>query len=93
MSPTDQLSGLETAAADAQSSSGASHLPNLHKPPVPPAQPHPQPSVQSPPPSQSGASLLYPQGPGPSPPAHGHAPPPPYKINPEELGKEDVIFF
>lgn len=86
------------AAADVQASSGASHPPSLHKPPVPPPQPHPLPSSKSPPPSQSGGSLLYStqmgtQGPGPSPPAHGHGPPPPYKINPEELSKEDVIFF
>lgn len=98
MSLTDQFSAPEIAAADAQSSTSTSHPPNLHKPPMPPAQPHPQPSVQSPPPSQSGGSLLYPaqmqtQGPGPNPPAQGIGPPPPYKINPEELSKEDVIFF
>ncbi|TWW57944.1 Rho guanine nucleotide exchange factor 18 [Takifugu flavidus] len=86
---TDQLS---TPEADAQSSSSTSHPPNLHKPPVPPSPPHPQLPVQSPPPSQSVGSLLYPtQGPGPNPQAHGA--PPLYKINPEELSKEDVIFF
>lgn len=82
MSPTDQFSTPEVAAGDAQSF----HPPNLHKPPVAPTQPHPQPSVQSP-------TQLQMQGPGPSPPAHTLGPPPPYKINPEELSKEDVIFF
>lgn len=87
MSPADQLSTLENAAADAHS-----HPPNLHKPPVPPTQPHQQLSVQSPPPPQSTGSLLYPtQGPGPNPQAH--VAPPPYKIDSEELSKEDVIFF
>lgn len=92
MSPTDHLSTPESAAADAQSSTSTPHPPNLHKPPVPPTPPHPQLSMQSPPPSQSVGSLLYPtQSPGPNPQAHGA--PPLYKINPEELSKEDVIFF
>ncbi|TNM88028.1 hypothetical protein fugu_006249 [Takifugu bimaculatus] len=84
---SDSSDQLSTPEADAQSSSSTSHPPNLHKPPVPPSPPHPQLPVQSPPPS-----LLYPtQGPGPNPQAHGA--PPLYKINPEELSKEDVIFF
>lgn len=74
MSLTDQFGPPETPGADAQSSTGAPHL---HKPP---AQPYPQPSVQSPPLSLSGG-----------PPAQGQAPPPPY--HQEELSKEDVIFF
>ncbi|XP_042372648.1 rho guanine nucleotide exchange factor 18 isoform X2 [Plectropomus leopardus] len=77
----DQLSPPEIAGADTQSTSSSintSHLPNVQKPPMPPSQSHPQPSMQPPtipPHSQSTGSLqlqshLQPQGLSPN--AHTH---------------------
>lgn len=108
MSLTDQVSPPDSAGSEGQSTIGTSHPPNVQKPPVPPAQSHPQPSMQPPtvpPHSQSTGSLhfqahLQQQGltqvhgqvhvHGLS---HSHSMPPPYKMNTEDLNKEDVIFF
>ncbi|XP_010730724.2 rho guanine nucleotide exchange factor 18 [Larimichthys crocea] len=109
----DQLSPPDSSGSDSQSTSSinTSHPPNVQKPPMPPAQSHPQPPVQPPtipPHSQSTSSLqfpphLQPQGPSPNAQAHvqvnvqglthSHSMPPPYKVNTEDLNKEDVIFF
>uniref|UniRef100_UPI0037E91E3C rho guanine nucleotide exchange factor 18 n=1 Tax=Semicossyphus pulcher TaxID=241346 RepID=UPI0037E91E3C len=106
---TDQLSPPDNTGPDSQptSSISSSHPPNVQKPPMPPAQAHPQPSMQPPPippHSQSTGSLafqshLQPQGLSPNAQVsvhgltHSHSMPPPYKINTEDLNKEDVIFF
>ncbi|KAI3368754.1 hypothetical protein L3Q82_025742, partial [Scortum barcoo] len=110
---TDQLSPPDNAGTDTQTTSSSSsistsHPPNVQKPPMPPAQSHPQPSMQPPtipPHSQSTVSLqfqsqLQPQGLSPNAQAHvhvlshSHSMPPPYKsINTEDINKEDVIFF
>ncbi|XP_041646746.1 rho guanine nucleotide exchange factor 18 isoform X2 [Cheilinus undulatus] len=111
---TDQLSPPDSAGPDTlfTSSISSSFPSNVQKLPLPPTQPHPQPSVQPPsipsPHSQSTGSLqfqnnLQPQGLGPNSQAHiqgnihglthSHSMPPPYKINTEDLNKEDVIFF
>ncbi|XP_044056209.1 rho guanine nucleotide exchange factor 18 isoform X2 [Siniperca chuatsi] len=109
----DQLSPPDNAGPDTQSTSSisTSHPLNVQKPPMPPTQSHPQPSMQPstiPPHSQSTGSLqfqshLQPQGLSPNAQAHvlvnvhglthSHSMPPPYKINTEDLNKEDVIFF
>ncbi|XP_034386005.1 rho guanine nucleotide exchange factor 18 isoform X3 [Cyclopterus lumpus] len=77
---TDQLSPPDNAGPDTQSTSSISisHPQNLQKPPMPPAQSHPQPSMPPPtipPHSQSTGSLqfqfhLQPQGLSPN--AHAH---------------------
>ncbi|XP_030584092.1 rho guanine nucleotide exchange factor 18 [Archocentrus centrarchus] len=106
---TDQLSSLDNAGPDTQSVSSisASHPPNVQKPPMPPAQSYPQPSMQPPiipPHSQSTSALQYhshvqPQSLSPSTQvnvqglSHSHSMPPPYKLPTEDLSKEDVIFF
>uniref|UniRef100_A0A8C3B0V2 Rho/Rac guanine nucleotide exchange factor 18 n=1 Tax=Cyclopterus lumpus TaxID=8103 RepID=A0A8C3B0V2_CYCLU len=79
-SVTDQLSPPDNAGPDTQSTSSISisHPQNLQKPPMPPAQSHPQPSMPPPtipPHSQSTGSLqfqfhLQPQGLSPN--AHAH---------------------
>ncbi|XP_039666974.1 rho guanine nucleotide exchange factor 18 isoform X1 [Perca fluviatilis] len=101
----DQHSPPDSAGPDTQptSSISISHPSVVQKPPMPPAQTHPQPSIQPPtipPHSQSTGSLqfqphLQPQGLSPNAQAHGlsHSMPPPYKIATEDLNKEDVIFF
>ncbi|XP_068447495.1 rho guanine nucleotide exchange factor 18-like isoform X2 [Clinocottus analis] len=107
----DQLGPADNAGPDTQSSSSMSisHPQNLQKPPMPPAQSHPQPSMplsSIPPHSQSTSSLhfqshLQPQGLSPNAHVqvnvhgltHSHSMPPPYKIATEDLNKEDVIFF
>ncbi|XP_041791119.1 rho guanine nucleotide exchange factor 18 isoform X3 [Chelmon rostratus] len=105
----DQLSPPDNAGPDTQSTSSisTSHPPSIQKPPMPPAQSHPQPCMQPPaipPHSQSTGSLqfqahLQPQGLSPNVQvnvhglSHSHSMPPPYKINTEDLNKEDVIFF
>ncbi|XP_026013525.1 rho guanine nucleotide exchange factor 18 isoform X2 [Astatotilapia calliptera] len=96
----DQPSSLDNAGPDIQS---ASHPPNVQKPPMPPAQSHPQPSLQPPiipPHSQSTSALQFhspvqPQSLNPSAQVQGlsHSLPPPYKFTTEDLNKEDVIFF
>uniref|UniRef100_A0A8C9ZNY5 Rho/Rac guanine nucleotide exchange factor 18 n=1 Tax=Sander lucioperca TaxID=283035 RepID=A0A8C9ZNY5_SANLU len=80
MSLTDQLSPPDNAGPDTQptSSISISHPSNVQKPPMPPAQSHPQPSIQPPtipPHSQSTGSLqfqphLQPQGLSPNTQAH-----------------------
>uniref|UniRef100_A0A3Q3XHZ8 Uncharacterized protein n=1 Tax=Mola mola TaxID=94237 RepID=A0A3Q3XHZ8_MOLML len=94
-------------AADTQLTISTSYTQNLQKPLMPPAQTHPQPPT-IPPHSQSTSSLqlqaqLQPQCLNPNAQAHGHlsvhdlshshSMSPPYKINTEDLNKEDVIFF
>uniref|UniRef100_A0A3Q4HAV1 Rho/rac guanine nucleotide exchange factor (GEF) 18b n=1 Tax=Neolamprologus brichardi TaxID=32507 RepID=A0A3Q4HAV1_NEOBR len=94
----DQPTSLDNAGPDMQS---ASHPPNVQKPPMPPAQSHPQPSVQPPivpPHSQSTGALQFhspaqPQSLNPSAQVQGLSLPPPYKFTTEDLNKEDVIFF
>ncbi|XP_075944102.1 rho guanine nucleotide exchange factor 18 [Anarhichas minor] len=103
----DQLSPPDNAGPDTQSTSSisVSHPQSLQKPPMPPAQSHPQPPT-IPPHSQTTGSLqfhLQPQGLSPNSQAHvqvnahglshSHSMPPPYKIATEDLNKEDVIFF
>uniref|UniRef100_A0A3Q0RIL0 Rho/rac guanine nucleotide exchange factor (GEF) 18b n=1 Tax=Amphilophus citrinellus TaxID=61819 RepID=A0A3Q0RIL0_AMPCI len=98
---------LDNAGPDTQSVSSisASHPPNVQKPPMPPAQSYPQPSMQPPiipPHSQSTGTLQYhshvqPQSLSPSTQVNvqglSHSMPPPYKLPTEDLSKEDVIFF
>ncbi|KAK5870296.1 hypothetical protein PBY51_024947 [Eleginops maclovinus] len=98
---SDPLSPPDSAGPE--SSISTPHPPSVQKPPLPTAQPHPQPPSM-PPHSQSTGSLqLQPPALGPSAHAHvqvnvpglknSHSMPPPYKMAPEDLNKEDVIFF
>ncbi|XP_054644706.1 rho guanine nucleotide exchange factor 18 isoform X3 [Dunckerocampus dactyliophorus] len=94
----------DTSGPDSQSTvPSTSHPATLQKPPVPPAQPPLQSSVQPhsiPAHSQTAGSLHFqPQGLSPNPHVQVHTqglshsiPPPPY-ISTEDLNKEDVIFF
>ncbi|XP_075341502.1 rho guanine nucleotide exchange factor 18 isoform X2 [Odontesthes bonariensis] len=99
----DQLSPPENTGLDPQPASSitSSHPPNVQKPPMPPAQSHPQTSIQ-PPLSQGGGCLhlqphAQPQSLAPNSQAHvhglSHSVPPAYTITTEDLNKEDVIFF
>ncbi|XP_029355223.1 rho guanine nucleotide exchange factor 18 isoform X2 [Echeneis naucrates] len=107
---TDPLSPPDTAGPDSQTTSSlnTSLSTNIQKTPMPPAQSHPQPSMQPPilpPHSQSSGFLQYqphvqPQGLGPNPQAHlqvnhglSHNTQQPYKNPAEDPNKEDVIFF
>ncbi|KAM3619498.1 uncharacterized protein V6R79_009228 [Siganus canaliculatus] len=101
---TDQLSPPDIPGADPQSASciSSSHPPSIQKPPMPPVQSHPQTQPPSiPPHSLQFHSSLHPPGPSGQTPvqatvhglSHSHSVPPPYKMNAEDLTKEDVIFF
>ncbi|XP_026160604.1 rho guanine nucleotide exchange factor 18 isoform X2 [Mastacembelus armatus] len=96
----DLLSPPDSAGPDTQTTSSVitAHPANVQKPPMPPAQPLPQASMQPPtlpPHSQSAGSVhVQPQvlntqvnhG-------HSHGIPPPYNATSEDTTKEDVIFF
>nr|XP_057928711.1 rho guanine nucleotide exchange factor 18 isoform X2 [Doryrhamphus excisus] len=94
----------DTSGPDSQSTvTTTNHPATLQKPPVPPAQPPLQSSVQlhsTPAHSQTTGSLHFqpqaqPQGLSPNPhvQVHMQGPPPPPYISTEDLNKEDVIFF
>ncbi|XP_028300598.1 rho guanine nucleotide exchange factor 18 isoform X2 [Gouania willdenowi] len=93
----DQVGLPDNCAADTHPGfpSSASHPPNVQKPPIPPVQSHPQPSVPAvvvPLHSQSTGTFQQ-NLPGHTQLSHSHSMPPPYKGISEELSKEDVIFF
>ncbi|KAM8889606.1 rho guanine nucleotide exchange factor 18 isoform 3-T3 [Synchiropus picturatus] len=83
----DPLSPPEPVAAESQF--GSSLQTNTQKPSGPPAQPHPTPAVPLPPHGTSPP----PQVPNPFVHLNVHSLTPPYKMDPDDLNKEDVIFF
>lgn len=101
MSLTDQLSHPDNTGPDPQLTISTTHPSNIQKNPMPPCTVPPSTLLQSTS-SLQVQSHLKPQGLSSNTKqthgqvnvqSHSHSMPPPYKINTEDLNKEDVIFF